>query len=671
MKAKTLIKILFMCLTCVVFVFCFASCNKTDDTENTDATSAQTPDGTTADAGDVTTDGSDVTTLPDGTTAGEPNNDAPTVELGPIASGSKILVVGQSYAHYGNAVLGTGKTKLTQAERGNDKGYIYQFLKEKGVDVSVMDWAFGGHGLSDYFDGKCMIAGDCYGVDHEQYLVDKYYDYVLLCPGSGTVSALYLEDSIDYITNLFRGVNPNVKIVLIGNLGAYGYSSWKVNNPMIYGQYGKLEDKGVIIADFGGLVNGIINGKYTVPGATQSYKASSFVVKDGFHPNMLTGYLTTLITYCAITGESAVGQPYAFATDATKHTSYNVNSYVSSRYNNATDTNFPAIFNSEADMLGLQTLVDEYLADKPWREIEAPERETDFEDDSTEWGKINKSRVIFIGSSLVYRGRVVMEKSASTALEQDKRIDNGYFNQLCRLNGSRVEVTNWTLPYHTPIDFFKGKCPHCSGNVNHENYLTDRYYDYVFISPGANTTSEQNILEDFEYITNFFKEANPNVKIVCLGNLGAYGHATSKETLPGILSAYKTLEDKGVIIADFGGLIQGIIDGKYQVPGATQTYTKNTFMITSHGGYNPNLLTGYITSLMAYCVMTGESAEGKLYTFWDDKSLNRSFDTASYMTKFYSTGTTNFQQVFASKEDIRGLQKLIDQYLAEKPWRNN
>ena len=509
-------------------------------------------------------------------------------------------------------------------------------------------------------------------VNHEDYLVNKYYDYVFLCPGSGTTSALYLDSQVDYITKLFRSVNPNVKIVLIGNLGAHGYSSWKVDNPEIYGQYGALEDKGVIIADFGGLVNGIIDGTYKVPGATQTYKASSFVVKDGYHPNMLTGYLTTLIAYCAITGESAVGQPYAFVSDATKHTSYDLAKYVSGKYNNATDTNFPAILASEADMLGLQTLVDEYLADKPWRDVTAPERELDFEDDKTEWGKLNNKRIIVLGSSLAYRGRLVMEKSAATALEQDQRIDNGYLNQLCYLNGSRVEITNWTLAYHTPIDFFKGKCKHCSGNVNHEDYLTDRYYDYVFICPGSSEVSAQNIFADFEYITNFFKAANPNVKIVCLGNSGAYGYVTGSR-LDGILSAYKTLEDKGVIIADIGGLVERIIDGTYKVPGATQTYTKNTFMITASGGYNPNLLTGYLMSLMAYCVMTGESAEGKLYSFWDDPSLNRSFVTDSYLTKFYPGGasTTNFPQVFASKDDIRGLQKLVDKYLAEKPWRSN
>lgn len=68
------------------------------------------------------------------------------------------------------------------------------------------------------------------------------------------------------------------------------------------------------------------------------------------------------MAYCAITGESAVGQEYSFCSDASIHNEfdfdYNIKTYYT--YDNAT-TNFPKIFDSKSDMKGLQQLADEYL----------------------------------------------------------------------------------------------------------------------------------------------------------------------------------------------------------------------------------------------------------------------------------------------------------------------
>lgn len=90
---------------------------------------------------------------------------------------------------------------------------------------------------------------------------------------------------------------------------------------------------------------------------------------DGYHPNILTGYITALMTYCAITGKSAVGQDYAFCSDATIDTNYDFSRFIRFYYSygNAV-TNFPAVFDSESDMLGIQKLIDKYIADKPYLE---------------------------------------------------------------------------------------------------------------------------------------------------------------------------------------------------------------------------------------------------------------------------------------------------------------
>ena len=100
-----------------------------------------------------------------------------------------------------------------------------------------------------------------------------------------------------------------------------------------------------------------------MPGATLPYLRSSFVVsKDDHHENLLAGYLTTLFVYCAITGESAVGQPYDFCDNKEIDPLFDLEAFRDKNYPNDAPTNFVEIFRSEADMNGLQQLVDQYLA---------------------------------------------------------------------------------------------------------------------------------------------------------------------------------------------------------------------------------------------------------------------------------------------------------------------
>ena len=81
---------------------------------------------------------------------------------------------------------------------------------------------------------------------------------------------------------------------------------------------------------------------------------------------MLTGYITSLVAYCAITGESAVGQPSGFCNDSTLNPAFDFEAYVTDSYNYAdpSDTNFIDVFNSPDDILGIQKIVDYYLANK-------------------------------------------------------------------------------------------------------------------------------------------------------------------------------------------------------------------------------------------------------------------------------------------------------------------
>ena len=279
-------------------------------------------------------------------------------------------------------------------------------------------------------------------------------------------------------------------------------------------------------------------------------------------------------------------------------------------------------------------------------------------------------KVIFIGNSFIYYGRTVKHVNSKYYEQSDRINDKGGFYQLCKQNGIDVEVTNWTFGGHKLGDLFGDKCAYSDcpnyGEIKHEDYLTDKYYDYVVVSPGSGERQSNEFMDNIEYITDFFQATNPNVEIIILGNTA--GHGVGKE-LTTITSNYKTLYNAGYPIADWGHLVKNIIDGTETVPGATQIYNKNTFIVdqSSSDGYHPNLLSGYITTLFTYCTITGEKALGQPYMyFWD--STTAPANVASYVADYYTDGDadTTFPEILNSESDIRGIQKLIDKYMEEK-----
>ena len=69
------------------------------------------------------------------------------------------------------------------------------------------------------------------------------------------------------------------------------------------------------------------------------------------------------MTYCAITGEKAEGQDYSFCGNKEINSNFDFELFKEKQYLFETKTNFIEIFNSPADMLGLQQLMDQYLAE--------------------------------------------------------------------------------------------------------------------------------------------------------------------------------------------------------------------------------------------------------------------------------------------------------------------
>ena len=272
--------------------------------------------------------------------------------------GKKVVFIGNSFTYHGYAVFRKSRKILEISKRRDDMGYFYQLAKTNGAEPAVTNWTYGGHSLSDIFAEKCTAERECKGMEHLANFTDYDYDYVFL----QEKSYLSIADPADAINlaEKFRAANPNVKIFLL--VPPIGYFNNKHSDEYL----AKVKEAGLTVVDWGKLVADIVSGEAKVPGAKEEYNKNSFIVaqseSDGYHQNLLAGYITALMAYCAITGESAVGQEYAFCSDTSLSNLFDFDSYKSTyyKYNNAT-TNFPEIFASESDMNGIQQLADEYL----------------------------------------------------------------------------------------------------------------------------------------------------------------------------------------------------------------------------------------------------------------------------------------------------------------------
>lgn len=272
--------------------------------------------------------------------------------------GKKVLFIGNSLTFHGYTVFRKSRTVLSLESRRNDTAYFYQLAKSNGAEPQVTNWTWGGHALKDIFAKECTSARECKGLDHLSNFTDYDYDYVIM--QEGTFKNIYAEDAIT-LAEKFKAVNPDVKLIsLIPS--TYYYSDIECAEYIE-----KLEEYGFTVVNWGKMIVDIANGNVEVPGAVEEYNKNSFVVAidetDGHHPNVLTGYITALMAYCAVTGESAVGQEYAFCSDKNLSAEFDFDAYEKTYYvyDNAT-TNFPQIFASESDMKGIQMLADEYLA---------------------------------------------------------------------------------------------------------------------------------------------------------------------------------------------------------------------------------------------------------------------------------------------------------------------
>lgn len=308
----------------------------------------------------------DITTVVPAESITESPTEAPTLSPAKqLLDGKKVAFLGCSYTFRTYAVHKGMGISSGMEKRVHDEETFYQLCKENGAEVDVLDWTFSNHALGDIIHDK--ICRHC-SRNHVADLTDRYYDYVVLLEIDEFSTAEEYLAITEEAMQFFREANPNVEFIYVVHHATY-FSTY---GPEWREGIALIQNTGVRIIDWGTLYLDIVYGQVQVPGAEHDFNKYSFLISrtasDGYHPNPLIGYLYSLMVYCAITGEKAAGQPFSFMTEGEqlkKWENYKKNSYCFDKPDtefDERDTNFIDILSSEADIRGLQTLVDSYMS---------------------------------------------------------------------------------------------------------------------------------------------------------------------------------------------------------------------------------------------------------------------------------------------------------------------
>jgi hypothetical protein len=249
-----------------------------------------------------------------------------------------VMFIGNSFVYYGYCVMEGGQ--------GNaDRGYFYQICKNNGENTNVYDYVWGGKTLNWIYKEKLLN-------DTKAKQIIAKTDVVFMSEAGQNNSAL-----IDDIKNIMSLFPEKTEFFYLNH--AFTVSSGHDN---ITNSFNVLKKMGVGIVNWGALAYDVWTGRTAVPGGSLKYDKNSFVVNelDSHHQNMLSGYITAQMAYCAYTLRSAKAQDYTIATNTKLNSSFNVKSYISSFYNSGT-TNLDKVLASEAEMRGFQVLMDRYL----------------------------------------------------------------------------------------------------------------------------------------------------------------------------------------------------------------------------------------------------------------------------------------------------------------------
>ncbi|MBR6709379.1 MAG: hypothetical protein IKL84_06845 [Clostridia bacterium] len=257
--------------------------------------------------------------------------------------GARVLFVGNSFTYYGRCTVNRNNIV------NNDRGYFYQAARAMGDEVHVSSFTFNGSILqtdnqskTSLYDLMLETFPNYYGKGGE---MDEFYAQDVVVLQQQNVDMANTKSVIQKFMKLFP---PETRFCVFIH-----HDNVRRNQRNVLGAAEALRDEGsVIYLPVGHLVYDVWTGKTAVPGATLTYDQDSFCVNqtdDRHHPNYLTGYLTALTVYYAITDRSIVDCSHSFVA---RDLGY---------YKNGATSNYPEILKSEADMRGLKQLVEVYV----------------------------------------------------------------------------------------------------------------------------------------------------------------------------------------------------------------------------------------------------------------------------------------------------------------------
>ncbi|MBR2347332.1 MAG: hypothetical protein IKA68_06995 [Clostridia bacterium] len=252
---------------------------------------------------------------------------------------------------------------------------------------------------------------------------------------------------------------------------------------------------------------------------------------------------------------------------------------------------------------------------------------------------LDGKNILFMGNSFVYYGFCIIEGN-------QKSVDHGYLYQICKANGDEVNVYDYVWGGKDLKWIYDN---HLS--VADPEFL--KTIDIVFMSEAGNNNA--SLIEDIEEIQALFPETT---EFYYMSH--AYVHQANTTH---IKDAFPKLIEKGIPVGDWGAIAYDLWRGAVKFPESKITYNKETFIKNKGDTYHQNMLSGYLTAQMAYCLATGVSAVGQDYSFCCDTSINSQFDVNKFIENHYNEGTTNMDMVFESAYDMLEIQKLIDEYI--------
>lgn len=257
---------------------------------------------------------------------------------GESLDGKKVMFLGNSFVFYGGCVV-------TGSQQSTDAGWFYQICKENGEKCTVYDYTYGGKDLAYIYAN--YLKGHTY----------TGFDYVIFSDSGSNHSDTWLV-----MQNIMKCFTGTPQMVYMN----HSFTVYK-NHSNLLSLVSVMQKNGVLISNWGQLVYDMDKKQITAPGMSMKYNKNSFIKNNGdtYHPNPLSGYITAQMTYCLITGKSAVGQMPNLYTigNKMKYSSGAVgyDAFISKHYTSANASNFKNVMSSATEMKGIQQLIDKYI----------------------------------------------------------------------------------------------------------------------------------------------------------------------------------------------------------------------------------------------------------------------------------------------------------------------